>query len=332
MSHTNRSSVRLQWLALSIGLLLMAGKFYAWWTTNSNAILTDALESIINVVAGGFALYSLLLAFKPRDLNHPYGHGKIEFLSAGFEGGLIFLAGISIIGKSCYNLLYPQQLGSLDLGMLVTALAGGVNFVLGWVLERRGKQFGSLILIADGRHLKSDAYSSAGLLVGLFLLRLTGIQWIDNATALLFGALILYTGYRLLRTSVAGIMDEADYQLVKSITQHLDQHRSANWVDLHNFRVIKYGSALHIDCHLTVPWYLEVKEAHNETKSMEKQVAHSCSTPVEVFVHTDPCAPPSSCTVCLKTDCPVRQADFIRRVSWSLENVLSNDKHSVGRL
>ncbi|MFN7118345.1 MAG: cation diffusion facilitator family transporter [Saprospiraceae bacterium] len=322
-----RSNRRLLLLAIFAGVALMGTKFFAWWLTNSNAILTDALEGIINVMAGAFALYSLILAAKPRDENHPYGHGKVEFISAGFEGGMIFLAGLLILGKGIYNLFYPQPIEQLDVGIILVAVSGIVNFLIGHLLEKRGKAANSLILTADGRHLKSDAYSSIGLLAGLGIVYFTQIAWVDNVTAILFGLIILYTGFKLVRESVAGIMDEADYQLINDMVQHLAQHKRPNWIDVHNFRVIKYGTRLHVDCHVTVPYYFETRTSHDEVKDFERVVNESSIAPVELFVHVDPCEPPKNCTICRKFDCHVREADFQMNVQWTLENFMKNEKH-----
>lgn len=318
---------RFQFIVLITGVLLMGLKFLAWILTNSNAILTDALESIINVVAGAAGLYSLYVASKPRDENHPYGHGKVEFVSAGFEGALIFIAGLLIIGKAGYNLLYPQTLEELDTGILLVAISGAVNYVMGWGLERRGRHSRSLILEASGKHLKSDAYSSAGLLAGLGVLYFTGVQWLDNGIAIAFGLLILFTGFKLVRTSLAGIMDEVDYQLIHNLVESMVGERRPNWIDVHNFRIIKYGSTLHVDCHLTVPFYFTVEQGHSEIKHFERLVAASSELPVELFIHADPCRPPKACTICRKGDCAVRRAPFEGAIRWSLENFMRNQHH-----
>lgn len=322
-----RSNRRLLLVAIVVGLMLMGTKLLAWWLTNSNAILTDALEGIINVMAGAFALYSLILAAKPRDENHPYGHGKVEFISAGFEGGMIFIAGLLIVGKGFYNLVYPQPIEKIDIGILLVAFSGIINFVLGYFLEKQGKASNSLILSADGRHLKSDAYSSIGLLTGLIIIYVTKITWIDNLTAILFGGIILYTGFQLVRESVAGIMDEADYQLIDNMVKHLAQHRRPNWIDVHNFRVIKYGTTLHVDCHVTLPYYFETRTSHDEVKDFEAVVNESSQSPVELFVHIDPCEPPKNCTICRKLDCQVREAEFQFNIQWTLNNFMKNEKH-----
>src|SRR5688572_22141323 len=178
-----------------ISMLLLVIKFLAWYMTHSNAILTDALESIVNVVAGAFALFSIYYASQPRDQNHPYGHGKMEFLSAGFEGGLIFIAGITIIVNSVYAFFQPVKIHSLDIGVLLSSVAGAVNFITGKILISKGKKASSLLMIANGKHLVSDTISSVGLVAGLVLMLFTGLYWIDQVMALAFGIIILITGF-----------------------------------------------------------------------------------------------------------------------------------------
>lgn len=329
MSVKQANDPRALMYALALGIVLMAAKFIAWMLTNSNAILTDALESIVNVVAGGFAWYSLWLAARPADHNHPYGHGKIEFISAGIEGALIFFAGVSIIAKSGYNLVYPQPLGDLDVGIIITAACGGINYLMGWQLQKKGEARHSLTMIASGQHLKSDAWSSAGLLVGLAAISFLGINKLDSIVALIFGGVILITGFRLVRRSVAGIMDEADDQIIARIVADLQQGRSENWVDVHNLRVIQYGAELHIDCHLSLPWYFDTRQSHAEVKAFEYLVGQTSAQYVELFIHVDPCEPPEACQLCAKQDCTRRQAAFTAIVDWTVLNVKQNKKHAL---
>jgi cation diffusion facilitator family transporter len=321
-------NVRLQMLVLLVGVVLLLTKFWAFYLTNSNAILTDALESIINVVAGGFSLYSLILSARPKDLNHPYGHGKIEFVAATLEGSLILVAGGAIILKSVYNLFVPQELSRLDAGIYLIAVSGLINFIVGYITERRGSKANSLVLVAGGKHLKTDAYSTAGIMVGLLLLYLTGEVWLDSAVAIIFGAFICFTGYRILRTSLAGIMDEADYELLRRIVQVLNDNRRENWIDIHNLRVIKYGNTLHIDCHLTVPWYLSVLEAHDEVEAVGTLIRERIDPDIELFVHTDPCVA-VSCAVCTKSVCEVRCKPLLKREEWELDKVIVDKKHGA---
>ncbi|WP_237586879.1 cation diffusion facilitator family transporter [Pontibacter russatus] len=322
-------NIRLQLMVVAVGVLLLLAKFFAFFLTNSNAILTDALESIINVVAGGFSLYSLILSARPRDENHPYGHGKIEFIAATLEGSLILVAGGIIILKSIYNLIEPVPIQKLDIGILLIAVSGIINYGVGYITSRKGKLSKSMVLEAGGKHLMSDAYSTAGILVGLVLIYLTGLVWLDSVVAIIFGGIIAVTGSRILRASVAGIMDEADYALLKEIVKVLNENRRENWIDIHNLRVIKYGSTLHIDCHLTVPWYLNVLEAHDEVEAVARVVREKIDPSIELFIHTDPCIE-SSCSVCTKLEtCAVRRHPFKARVEWDFDKVIADRKHSL---
>ncbi|MFN4086432.1 MAG: cation diffusion facilitator family transporter [Spirosomataceae bacterium] len=315
-----------QKIIVSVGILLFGLKVWAWYVTQSVAILTDALESTVNVIMGLFGLYALYLAAQPQDENHPYGHGKIEFLSAAVEGTLISLAGGVIIWESLTRWGMSTLNSEWDTGIFLILITAIVNYILGHLSEKQGKKTGSLALISSGQHLKTDTYSTLGILVGLILMKYTGWKWLDSAIALGFGVFIGWMGYRILRNSIAGIMDEADTQLLDEIVATLEQGRQENWVDIHNLRVIKYGTHLHIDCHLTVPWYLNVHEAHQVLDTMQEIVHDRFGDEVEFFVHTDGCLP-LSCGICLKQDCHARQTPFQERIQWKIENVVSNQKH-----
>lgn len=321
-------NLQLQKWVAAISVLLLAAKFIAYYLTNSVSILTDALESIVNVAAGFIGLYSLYIAAKPKDIDHPYGHGKAEFISAAIEGTLITSAGAIIIYKAIRSFITPTELQQLDYGIYLVAGAAVINFIIGLITERKGRRANSLALIASGKHLKSDSYSTLGIIIGLILIYFTGFKWIDPAVAVIFGIIIIYTGYKILRRSIAGIMDEADIELLKKIVDLLNKNKRENWVDLHNLRVIKYGSILHVDCHLTVPWYLNVNEAHAEVEALSSLVRQEFGESVELFVHVDGCLP-FSCRVCNKQNCNVRKHNFERRIDWTLENVLQDKKHRL---
>jgi cation diffusion facilitator family transporter len=321
------NNIRLQAMVLMVGVLLMAIKFMAWRITHSNTILSDALESIVNVVAGSFALYSLWLAAKPRDREHPYGHGKVEFISAGIEGGLVVLAGGLIIWRAVLALLEGQELHDLDTGILLTAGAGTLNLLMGILLRRRGRQAHSITMEASGTHLLSDAWSTVAMVIGLLLIHFTGLLWLDQVFAMLFAVYIIVTGLQIFRRSVAGIMDEADLDLASTVIAKLEEHRKPQWVDVHNFRMIKYGAVLHIDCHVTLPWYYTLEQAHQEIAELEKLVMQRNEQEVELFIHMDPCIPPS-CSICSLADCPERKAPFQHRIPWTLDSTLTNAKHS----
>ncbi len=325
---TSDQNIRIQKIVAGLSIILLIVKTIAYLLTGSVAILTDALESIVNVVAGIFGLYSLYLSAKPKDADHPYGHGKIEFLSAAIEGSMITLAGIIIIYEAVRNLIHPHALSQLGIGMWLIGITALINFSMGSVAIRTGTKNNSLALLASGKHLHSDTYSSFGILVGLLLVYFTNIQWIDSVVALLFSVMIVYTGIKIVRSSVAGIMDETDHKLLRKLVDVLNKHRRENWIDLHNVRIIKYGSVLHLDAHLTVPWYLNVHEAHHEIDELASLVRKEFGESLELFVHSDGCLD-FSCKICKKEECTVRKSEFRERIEWTITNISTDKKHSL---
>lgn len=308
--------------------MLLLAKMSAYLFTHSLAILTDALESIVNVVAGFVGLYSLYVAAKPRDLDHPYGHGKAEFVSAAVEGTLIVAAGLLIIYETITDFITPRTLHQLDTGCWIIAATALINYAGGTICHRTGKKNNSLALIASGKHLQMDSYSSLAILAGLIIMLITRLWWIDKAVALIMSLLIIYNGYSIIRRSLAGIMDEADKQLLERFIGILNQYRKQEWIDLHNLRVIQYGDQLHIDCHLTLPWYLNLHEAHREIDALSELIRKEVGNSIELFVHTDGCMP-FSCTVCAIDTCQVRQEPMKKRPDWTLDNILSDEKHRL---
>ena len=325
---TGQQNLNLQKWVAGISVVLLAVKIVAYYATHSVSILTDALESIVNIMAGFVGLFSLYVAAKPKDMDHPYGHGKAEFISAAVEGTMIGSAGAIILYKAGKNLFHPVELHQLGFGTWLVAAAAAVNFITGYFCLRTGRKNNSLALIASGKHLQSDTLSSLGIIIGLILLSLTGYVWIDGAVAILIGLIIIYTGYRILRRSIAGIMDEADVKLLTRMVQILNANRRENWVDLHNLRVIMFGNVLHIDAHLTVPWYLDVHQAHAEIDALGALVRKEFGESLELFVHSDGCLP-FSCKICDKKDCKVRNHSFEKRITWTLDNISQNKKHGL---
>lgn len=317
---------RIIQFSVGISIVLMLIKFSAFLLTGSNAILTDAMESIVNVVASGFAYYSIHLASKPKDENHPYGHGKVEFFSVFLEGGLIFIAGVLIVGKSLYNVFFPEPIGHLLEGIGLVAFTGVVNWTYGTYMVRRAKKLNSLTIDADGKHLQTDAYSTLGLIAGLFLMYLTGWWWVDIVLSMGLGIYILYTGYRLLRRSIGGLMDESDTALVEEIVGILQANRRPEWIDVHNFRVQRYGQELHIDCHLTMPNYYLLQRVHEEVSQIDLIVNAHQGSETELFIHVDPCVP-QCCHYCDVQDCPIRAHPFEGLIEWNIDNVSRNAKH-----
>ena len=328
VAQINQKS-KFKWISISFGVsvVLLAVKFTAYYLTRSNAILSDALESIINVFASGFAFYSVYLSAQPRDPNHPYGHGKIEYFSSGFEGALIVIAGILIVIQAIDRLLIPQSIVHLEWGfglLLLTVIANGL---LGYYLQKVGKETHSEALIADGKHLLTDSYSSVLILVGLVLISLTGFQWLDSVVSLVLSVVIFYNGYVLIRRSVAALMDETDPALLENVVETINANKRDYWIDVHNLRIQRYGSDLHVDCHLTLPYYWDLRQVHDAVHGFEESLEKEAVAGIEIFVHSDPCLP-DCCHYC-RVKCPVRTEEFGREIVWDVHNLPKNQKHFV---
>lgn len=321
-----KPKIKIILFSLLVSIVLMLMKFTAYFITHSNAVLTDAAESIVNVLASSFAFYSIYLAGLPRDQNHPYGHGKVEFFSAFVEGTLIMIAGIVIISKSVFNLFYPHTLTSILDGALIVGFTGLINGLVGWFLIIKSKSLKSLTLNADGKHLITDAVSSFGLVLGLILIYFTNIIWLDSAISILLGLYIIYNGYRLTRKSVGGLMDESNLEVVKEIIDCLNDHRKSEWIDVHNLRAQQYGSEIHIDCHVTLPYYFDLNNVHHEVSEIDLVINQNVNIPTEFFIHADPCIP-KCCHYCGMKNCEVRSEAQTKTINWSLENITKNHKH-----
>jgi cation diffusion facilitator family transporter len=280
--------------ALTIGIILLALKFAAYLLTGSAAILSDALESIVNVLAGGFALYSVILAHQPADREHPYGHGKIEFLSASFEGGMIILAAVVIAARAIEKLISPTPVQALDLGLLLTVLAMLINGATGFYLIRLGRRSGSLTLESDGRHLLSDAFTSVVVLVVLGVLWVQPqLTWIDPVAALGVAAYISWMALGLLRRSTAGLMDEQDRRDDELIRGIVDSHVGVGAKEpvicsYHKLRHRHSGRYHWVDIHLVVPADWDVDRAHKVASAIEYEIEQSIGEG-NATAHVEPC-------------------------------------------
>ena len=324
----SKYNLKIQKYITALAILLFIIKMTAWWLTQSVAILTDALESTVNVAAALLGLYSLYVSAKPRDKEHPYGHGKVEFISSAVEGTAISIAGLYIIYEAVQGLINPKPVTALDKGIILVTVTAIINYAAGYYCIKTGRKNKSLVLVAGGKHLQSDAYTTIGIVAGLILLMITKIWWIDAVLAIIFSVVIIHTGVKIIRESIAGIMDEADEALLKQMVEVLNSKRRINWIDLHNMRIIKYGPKMHIDVHMTMPWYFNINEAHHEVDELCELVNSKFSELVEIDVHNDGCLP-ANCPICHKGDCPVRQALWQKTIHWTPENVRQNSKHDI---
>ena len=324
---------KYKWIGASfvVSILLMGIKFFAFYLTDSNAILTDAVESIINVFASGFAFYSIYLAAQPKDANHPYGHGKIEYFSTGFEGALIMIAGFYILYETGRRYFAPMPVENLGYGFLLLSSTIVLNGALGLGLLDVGKKTNSVALEADGQHLLVDSLSSIFVLVGVGLIWLTGLVWIDTVVSLVVAAFILYNGFKLVRRSIAALMDEVDEAVVNSVVQIISHNKNEEWIDVHNLRVQRYGSDLHVDCHLTLPNYWDLSRVHESIHVFEETLEANTQGSLEIFIHADPCLP-DCCKYCRVQNCPIRAQPFSQDIEWTSENLTKNQKHFVAQL
>ena len=314
--------------ALSGTLLVI--KFTAWFITDSAAILTDAVESIANVAAGAIGLYALYLSAKPRDFDHPYGHGRAEFLSATAEGAMITIAGVLIIMEAVRRILNPGDIPNLEIGMLLILVTAAANYGFGTAAVKKGKRNRSQALVASGKHIQSDAYSSCGIILGLSLLyalRSMGydVLWIDGAVALIFGVIIITTGVFVVKRSMEGIMDKIDIELLTQIAGTLSGNRRDAWIDIHNLKMAKYGPTIHIDMHVTMPWYMTLREQREEVCKIIALICSEYGEATELSVTSDPCEG-SSCPSC-GYECKERKAVFTGLPEWNIETLSRDERH-----
>ena len=308
-------------IALFVGLLMLIAKIGAYFLTSSAAILSDALESVVHIFATSIAFYSIIVSSRPPDRNHPYGHGKVEFFSAGLEGMLIVIAAIVIIFESVRGMIVGRELQNLDWGMYIIAGASAVNLVLGLYLIRMGKETDSLTLIADGKHVLTDFYTSAGIIGGLLIVYFTGWELLDPLVAIAVALNILYTGGKLIRQSVGGLMNESDTALLQEVVDRLNEHKREPWIDVHQLRSWRSGDKHYIDFHLTMPYYWDVKTSHDEQIKVVDSLKDLMDGKAEVLIHIDPCEP-SCCKFCRMSDCHVRKEEFKGWTRWTVEHAM----------
>ncbi len=310
--------------SVAIGLGLMVLKFVAFWITDSTAILSDALESIINVVAASFALWSIIYAARSPDPSHPYGHGKMEYFAAGFEGALIILAALGIFYEAWPRLLHPKAISSLASGLYLILAAAAINLILGLALVRVGKRTGSLVLVADGKHILTDVVTTAGVVLGLAGVMATGWNWLDGGVAILVGLSILITGALLVRQSSAALLDTSDPELLQEICGVIARHRRIPWIDVHQLRARRSGYHVFMDFHLILPRDLSLEASHDEVKKLEKILNDHFEGRADILIHADPCAVPE-CPICGHAPCEHRQEDHTRQRLWTQENLTCSD-------
>jgi cation diffusion facilitator family transporter len=275
-------------LSFAFGILMLGIKWYAYYLTGSTAILSDAAESVIHIIGVGFAVFSLWYSFQPADEVHTYGHNKISYFSAGFEGALIILAAIFIIYISVKRLIFGIEISNLDQGTYFTFAASVINLTLGAYLVWKGKKSNSIILIANGKHVLTDSWTSFGVVGGLLLTWLTGWLPFDPLVAIAAALNILWSGGKLVRQSIGGLMDEGDKDIASSIKEILDKETIDKGLEYHQLKFRESGDVLWIEFHLLFPKGTLLEDAHNIATDLEVSIKKNLNAIANVITHLEP--------------------------------------------
>jgi cation diffusion facilitator family transporter len=298
--------IRVAVVSITAGVLILGVKYYAYHVSNSAALMSDAYESVVNVVAAVFALGAIVFAGKPADREHPYGHGKIEHFSAAFEGGMISLAAVIICYEAIHSMVVGVHLDNLNLGLVLNLSAGACNGLLGAFLIHQGKRQRSLTLVADGHHVLSDFYTTIGLVLGLLLVKATGIRILDPIMALAVGLLLARTGFLLVRTSSAALLDTEDPDLLRRLVVIINRIHPVGVLAIHEMRTLRSGRYTHVDIHVVLPEFYEICRAHDLAEAFGKAVVAEADIEGELHTHVDPCQR-AYCRHCAVAPCPVRR-------------------------
>lgn len=276
--------------SLLISFLMLGGKMTAYSITGSIAILSDAMESVIHLLATGFAVFALWYSIRPADGSHPYGHGKIAYFSSGFEGGLIMVAAVTIIYSAVMNLIEGPELRQLNVGLLITFGLSVVNLVLGVSLIRIGKRQNSIVLISNGQHVLTDMWTSVGVILGLFVVLITDVLWLDPVVAIIVALNIMWTAGSLVHRAVQGLMEYADPEDTAALHSLLSGFKEDGTVlGFHQLRHRRVNDQVWVEYHLMFQDDLSVHDAHDRSHQVEEAVhGHFQSDSVVVTAHLEP--------------------------------------------
>ncbi|HTK83020.1 MAG TPA: cation diffusion facilitator family transporter [Bacteroidota bacterium] len=275
-------------LSLCAGFFMLMIKIYAYVITGSAAILSDAAESIVHVLAVSFAAYSLRLSLKPADATHKYGHDRISFFSSGFEGGMIVLAAIYIIYEAIHKWLMGLSLENIGSGAIFTTIATVINGGLGWYLVHQGKRYHSIVLEANGKHVLTDSWTSLGVILALILTLFTGWLPFDPILAIIVALNILWTGGNLIRRSIGGLMDESDPKVDAVLNALMQRETSSRGISFHHLRHRNAGNKLLVEFHLLFHENVPLATAHEQATQIEKEIHRAFPSNVEVISHLEP--------------------------------------------
>lgn len=274
-------------ISVAVGVVILVLKVGAWLASGSTAVLSDAVESVVHVLATIVMLTTLQISQQPPDRDHPYGHGKAGSFSVGLEGGLVALSGALVLLAVIERVVAGHSITNLTYGLIGTVVAAAVNLALGLYLVRVGRSHESDILVADGQHVLADVWTSAGVLLGLVLVKLTGMLWIDWVVAVVVGVHLLFVGGGLLRSGVGALMDRVDENDYGRVVEAVNEIREDEWIDMHDLRLRRVGDLVHVDFHLVVPGEWSIRRGHDVSEQIERAVLKALGAGGSVLVHLD---------------------------------------------
>lgn len=289
-----KSLKKFIYLAIAAAVATIALKLFAYFLTGSVGLFSDALESVVNLIAAVVALFMITLAEKPADEEHAYGHYKAEYFSSAIEGGLIVLAAFSIIWSAIPRIIHPQPLENVGIGLLVSLGASAINLTVGLILIKNGRKNHSITLEADGKHLMTDVYTSVGVLIGIGIVKISGWLVLDGVVAIGVAFNIIWTGYRLMHRSALGLLDSSipDDERLK-ITKTLDAYKEQH-LEYHSLMTRQAGQRKFISLHILLPGKLTIQEGHDMVEKIERNIRDIFDAPVTVFTHLEPVEDPLS--------------------------------------
>ena len=318
---------RLQkWIA-ALAVFLFLIKVVAYLMTNSTAIMADVMETSVNVAAAFIGLFAIYISAQPADASHPFGHGRIELISALIEGSMITIAGVLMIVESLDALVNPHEISDLGIGILLIIGAGVANFIAGRIAIAKGNKNRSPALVASGKHLVSDTYVAIGVILGLGLVYLAMSMgydaiWLDAVVALVFSLFIIVTGIKVVKSSMDDIMDKADNDVINMLAETFSEHRDPDWIDVYGLRVIKHGPKFYVDFHVVLPKSMTVQQVADETTRLEFAIMEKLGEAVEISVTPVPCED-VICAECSRV-CDNRGMHYESAKPWTVETLTAD--------
>jgi cation diffusion facilitator family transporter len=321
-------TVTSAWIALIISFVILGLKFGAYTLTHSQAVFSDAVESIVNVVTAIIALIVMKIVAEPADERHPYGHGKLEYFSSAFEGGMIAFAAIAIGYEAIRALIEGIELHELETGMIIVAISAVANLLLGLHLKNTGKKFNSEALLGSGAHVLADVWTTVAVIAGLVLVKFTGWQWLDPCVALLAAFMLGTSGYKIVRRAAGALIDEIDHKVLGHLCRAMNQHRKPGLINVHDTRVIRSGKFHHVDAHLVVPNFWDALKVHSEAHEFEEKVVSTYPYDGELAFHVDPCRQ-EFCSICDLSECPIRKETFTGLQKMTVKSVIKGYRQGL---